>query len=106
MFATFIDLKKAFDFIDRELLLYILLLLNTDGKIYNSIKSIYSKTTASIRVNNTLTEWLDCRSDIPYYLVYMKNQLSLKQTTKNYMGHNTRKCPFRQKFDIKETSLI
>ena len=23
-----------------------------------------------------------------------------------HMGHNTRKCPFRQNFDIKETSLI
>ena len=39
VFATFIDLKKAFDFVDRDLLLYKLLLLNIDGKIYNSIKS-------------------------------------------------------------------
>ena len=62
VFATFIDLKKAFDFVDRDLLLYKLLLLNIDGKIYNSIKSIYSKTTASIRVNGTLTDWIDCRS--------------------------------------------
>ena len=41
-----------------------LLLLNIDGKIYNSIKSIYSKTTASIRVNGTLTDWIDCISGV------------------------------------------
>ena len=64
VFATFIDLKKAFDFADRDLLLYKLLLLNIDGMIYNSIKSIYSKTTASIRVNGTLTDWIDCRSGV------------------------------------------
>ena len=64
VFATFVDLKKAFDFVDRDLLLYKLLLLNIDGKIYNSIKSKYSKTTVSIRVNNTLTEWLHCRSSV------------------------------------------
>ena len=32
VFATFIDLKKAFDFIDRDMLLYKLLLNNIDGK--------------------------------------------------------------------------
>ena len=63
-FATFIDLKKAFDFVNRDLLLYKLLLLNIDGKIYNFIKSIYSKTTASIRVNGTLTDWIGCRSGV------------------------------------------
>ena len=33
VFASFIDLKKAFDFIDRDMLLYKLLLHKIDGKI-------------------------------------------------------------------------
>ena len=47
MFASFIDLKKAlkFDFVDRDMLLYKLLLNNIDGKLYNSIKSIYAETS-------------------------------------------------------------
>ena len=33
VYVTFIDLKKASDFIDRDMLLYKLLLNNVDGKI-------------------------------------------------------------------------
>ncbi|VDI32657.1 Hypothetical predicted protein, partial [Mytilus galloprovincialis] len=63
-FATFIDLKKAFDFVDRDMLLYKLLLNKIDGKIYNSIKSIYVNTTACIRLNDTLTDWFSCNSGV------------------------------------------
>ncbi len=40
VFAAYIDLRKCFDFIDRDMMLYKLLLNNIDGKIYDSIKSI------------------------------------------------------------------
>ena len=49
VFATFIDLKKAFDLNDRDLLLYKLLLAKIDGKLYDSIKSIYISTASCIR---------------------------------------------------------
>ena len=38
VFAAFIDLQKAFDFVDRNMLLYKLLLSNINGKMYDSIK--------------------------------------------------------------------
>ena len=62
VYVTFIDLKKAFDFIDRNMLLYKLLLNNVDGKIYHSIKSIYAETSACI--NNAKTDWFFCKSGI------------------------------------------
>ena len=62
--ASFIDLKKAFDFVDRDMLLYKLLLYNIDGKIYNSIKSLYVQTTASIRLNNKMSDWFLCNSGV------------------------------------------
>ena len=64
VYSTFIDLKKAFDFIDRDMLLYKLLLNNVDGKIYHSIKSIYAETSACIRINNTRTNWFFCKSGV------------------------------------------
>ena len=42
VYASFIDLKKAFDFIDRELLLYKFIKIGVDGKLYNSLKCIYA----------------------------------------------------------------
>ena len=44
-FGVFIDFQKAFDFVDRDVLLYKLLSNGIDGKIYNSIKSILSDTS-------------------------------------------------------------
>ena len=56
VFTAFIDLRKAFDFIDRDMLLYKLLLNKVNGKLYNSIKSIYTSSTSCIRINNKLTD--------------------------------------------------
>ena len=64
VFTAFIDLRKAFDFIDRDMLLYKLLLNKVDGKLYNSIKSIYSSSTSCIRINNKLTDWFDCKNGV------------------------------------------
>ena len=64
VFTGFIDLKKAFDFVDRNMLLYKFLQSNINGKMYDSIKNIYAHTTSCIRlvrINDKLTEWFDCR---------------------------------------------
>jgi hypothetical protein len=41
-----------------------MLLNNIDGKLYNSIKSLYVQTTASIRINNKMTDWCLCNSGV------------------------------------------
>ena len=66
VYTTFIDLKKAFDFVDRDMLLYKLLLNNIDGKVYNSVKSIYAETSACIRINGTKTDWFFCKSGVKH----------------------------------------
>ena len=64
VFTAFIDLKKCFDFIDRDMLLYKLLLHKVDGKMYNSISNIYAGLSACVRLNNKRTEWFDCLSGL------------------------------------------
>ena len=49
-FAAFIDLEKAFDCIDRNLLFYILLRYKIDGNMYCAIKSLYSNTYNTVRL--------------------------------------------------------
>ena len=52
-FAGFIDMKKAFDWVDRELLLFkILSQFGIKGKMYNVITSLYSNSTACVEINN------------------------------------------------------
>ena len=57
VYAAFIDLEKAFDWVDRNLLLYRLLQYNIDGKMYNAVKSLYSRTESCVKINNFITEW-------------------------------------------------
>lgn len=64
IFCAFIDLQKAFDWIDRDLLLYKLLLLNIDGKIYNAVKVMYTKTLSCVKINTLITQWFSVSSGV------------------------------------------
>ncbi len=57
--GCFIDLRKAFDGLDRSKLMYKLLKWGINGKMYKVIKSLYdpNKTQSCLRLNNTLTDW-------------------------------------------------
>ena len=63
-FAAFIDLVKAFDVVQRELLLYKLILNNVDGKLYYSIKSLYTGTESQVRVKGLHTDFFDIATGV------------------------------------------
>ena len=43
LFTKFSDMQKAFDWLDRDLLLYKLLNYGIYGQIYNAVKQLYSQ---------------------------------------------------------------
>ncbi len=57
--CAFIDFKKAFDCINRDLLKYRLLSYNIDGKIFNAIQSLYVKTQSTVKLNDVMTNFFD-----------------------------------------------
>lgn len=63
-YVAFIDLQKCFDFVDRDMMLYKLLINNIDGKVYNSIKNIYQSSESCVRINGVLTNWFDCKTGV------------------------------------------
>ena len=63
-FCAFIDMKKAFDWVNRELLFYVLLKNGIKGKIFNNIKALYENTRAAIKLNNYITEWFNINSGV------------------------------------------
>lgn len=63
-FVTFIDLQKAFDTVDRELLQYSLLKYGIDGIFYHAIKSLYLNIESCIWMGNFNTEWFQCSSGV------------------------------------------
>ncbi len=63
-YACFIDMQKAFDWVDRDLLLYRLLTYNIDGNIYKCIKALYNHPTSSVLLNGYNTEWFATESGV------------------------------------------
>ena len=63
-FCCFVDYQKAFDFIDRDLLLYKLQLYQINGKIYNAISGLYTNTSACVLLNQFVTPWFDTTSGV------------------------------------------
>ena len=58
-FVAFIDMEKAFDRVDRNLMMYKLWCCNIDGNMYKTIKSIYSNPLCCVNVNGKNTNWFD-----------------------------------------------
>ena len=64
-FAAFIDMKKEFDWVDRDLLFYkIMKKFNITGKMYDAIVSLYSDYSACVKLNALRTDWFDISSGV------------------------------------------
>ena len=64
-YCAFIDMRKAFDWVNRDLLLYKLMSqFEVYGKLYDAIKSIYCNSSACVRVNNNCTDWFNITSGV------------------------------------------
>ena len=63
-FAAFIDFKKAFDLVNRNYLLYKILNIGIEGKLYFAIKSLLTNTRSCVRVNDYYTDYFDINTGI------------------------------------------
>ena len=63
-FVAFIDILKAFDLVNRDLLWYKLLIHNILGKIYWVVWSLYKSTLYCIILSNLYTNWFKVDSGV------------------------------------------
>ena len=59
-YLSFIDFKKAFDSVDRTLLMYKLSKVGIVGNFYNAIASLYNDPKSRVIINEMATDWFDC----------------------------------------------
>ena len=57
VFAAFVDFRKAFDLINKQLLLTKLIQYDITGKMYFAIKSMLMTNKSCVKVNNLFTEY-------------------------------------------------
>ena len=60
-YISFIVSEKAFDWIDRDMLMYKLISYNVDGKFYKAIRAIYNNTRTIVKGNQMFSSWFDTR---------------------------------------------
>ena len=58
-YACFIDAEKAFNRVDRNLMLYKLFRYGINGNLYNNLTNIYCDSKSCVNVNGLLTSWFD-----------------------------------------------
>ena len=57
VYACYVDFRKAFDLIDRDLLLVRLKEMGIKGRLLVTIQALYKETTSSICLNGMLEDW-------------------------------------------------
>ena len=63
-FACFIDMRKAFDRINRNLLWYKLKTLGLPDHFFFTIQSLYNQVQGKVRVNNNFTDWFPIETGV------------------------------------------
>ena len=56
-FISFIDMRKAFDNVNRQCLWYKLQTVGIGGSIFKAIQSLYNDVSYAVKVNGSLTSW-------------------------------------------------
>ena len=84
-FCAFIEFKKAYDCINRDILWDRLSKIRVSGKLFAAVKSLYSSVSACVRVNNLTTDWFSVNRGVrqgcclsPLLLNLFINDLALK----------------------------
>jgi hypothetical protein len=83
LYVAFIDLRKAFDLVNRAIMLHKLREIGVSGKFYFAIKALYSDTWSQIRLNDVLTDRFSTTSGVrqgdalsPTLFIILMNDLS------------------------------
>ncbi len=63
-FLTFTDFKKAFDYVNHDMLMYKLHKMGITGDLYRSIKNIYRNPISCVQLNGHLTDWFPIESGV------------------------------------------
>ena len=63
-FCAFINFQKVFDLLNHKFLLYTIRQIGLSGRVYETIKSMYSSPISCVNVNDRLVDWLHIGSGI------------------------------------------
>ena len=90
VYACFIDFSSAYDFVNRDLLLYALRSIGIEGKMFGIIKALYTCTQPAVKINQKMTEWFNTyagvrqgQNDSSTLFIIFLNSLAVKLKSLN-----------------------
>jgi hypothetical protein len=60
LYVAFVDFRKAFDSVDRNVLWSVLSRNGIDGKLYKALRGIYDSVKACVRDKHSYSDFFDC----------------------------------------------
>ena len=63
-YVAFVDMAKAFDWVNEDFLLYKLLLSGVDENFYKSVKAMYTNTESCVKLNRMCIDFFDTTSGV------------------------------------------
>ena len=60
MYVTFVDFRKAFDTVKRNVLWNVLLQLGIGGNMFNTLRAMYPSVLSCVRCNQRYTDYFNC----------------------------------------------
>jgi hypothetical protein len=63
-YACYVDMRKAFDNVNRDCLWYKLLQEGVEGKMYNAIRSLYTDVQCAVKVNGMFSQWFTVKNGV------------------------------------------
>jgi hypothetical protein len=59
LYVAFVDFKKAFNMVNRDILFMKLIKSGLHGKVINVLRSLYNQTKARAKINGVLYDWIE-----------------------------------------------
>ena len=92
-YVAFVDFKKAFDTVNRNLLWHVLRKSGVHGKLYNALRSIYDSVLACVRDKSLYSSYFKCPHGVkqgcllsPQMFSFFINELAVELSKKGKHG--------------------
>ena len=92
-YCCFVDFSKAFDTVNRKCLIYCLIQTGLHGKLLKIIRSIYERVEATVRINQSITDFFLCKLGVrqgcfisPRLVIIFIKELEKELKTSNCRG--------------------
>ena len=93
LYVAFIDFKKAFDSVNRNILWYVLRKSGINGKLYYALRGIYNSVFACVRDKGIYSEYFSCPQGVkqgcmlsPQMFSFFINELAVEVSKKGKHG--------------------